>query len=152
MYNTPNQEEEAFQQDLAVWLKKPLSYIKNKGYNLSDEWVAHYQEFFDIQDGYREGNNTFEELRAITDEVMMAARCWAQLETKKQWNAERVREQAEQDCIDRIAINLTLVNEALSEQAAKDRPLQKALKELKNDTAQLAKLVQAEHLYKHLSQ
>lgn len=143
-------EEEAFQQELTIWLKKPLSYIKEKGYGLSEEAIARYQKFFDKQAGYREGRNTFEELRAIPKEVMMAARCWAQHETNKQWDAEQIREQAEQDCIDRVTFNLSIIVEALSEQAAKNRPLQKALKELKKDTTQFAKLVQQDHRYMYM--
>lgn len=150
MENTCQKEEEAFQQDLTIWLKRPLSYIKEKRYNLSEEAIARYQEFFAKQAGYREGRNTFEELRTIPREVMMATRCWAQHKTNKRREAERTREQAEQDCIERVVINLSLVSEVLSEQASENRPLQKALKELNNDTTRLAKLVQQDHRYMYM--
>lgn len=147
MDNTYNKEKEVFQRELTARLKKPLSYIKEKGYDLSDKWIARYQEFFDKQAGYREGKNSFEELRAIPKEVMMAARCWAQHETNKRWDAERAREQAEQDCINRIGVNLSTVDKTLSRQRKENHPLQRALAELKEDIDHLAALVRKDHHY-----
>ena len=150
MKDSQLEEKESFQEKLATWLDQPLSYVKEKGYDLSEEWIARYQEFFDKQSGVAQGKNTWEEVKAIPREIVRAARTWRRWQIDQHWDTETAKELAEQDCIDRVAINLSIVDKALAKQAAKDSRLQKVLIELKKDTNQLTTLVVGHHHYRYL--
>ena len=148
MKDNHRDEEAKFQQELAKWLKQSIAYVKKKGYDLSPNAITRYQEFFDKQAGYREGKNSFEELRAIPDDTVMAARVWASYENNKIWDTEKAEEEAERQRIQRTWTNLNTLENRLSKE---DEDLQGMIAELKEDITILFTRIEEDHFYKYLN-